>query len=188
VTGADDFVIAAMVEAGVLDVARRFGAQNGLSVCESLTRQGHVTVRQLAIFRAETGEYPFVDLGHYELDYANTARLPRSAAEQLCAFPMFIGEELITVGMANPLDLRAVDQLRALLKVDIEVVLCEPEALRSLIDRAYALSGDGGREAGGTRVDVLSEDTTTGKEPIVAAVNEILAQAVEFGASRCGTW
>lgn len=186
-TGADDFVIAAMIEAGELDAgkmdaARRFGAQNGLTVCDALTRQGLITVRQLALFRAETSEYPFVDIGNYDIDFSNTARLPKALAEQACAFPLFVGEELITVGMANPLDLRAVDQLRAVMKCEIEPVLCEPESLRSLIDRAYALTGDS-RSSGASRVDQISEDLTTGKEPIVAAVNQIIAQAIELGAS-----
>ncbi len=194
--GADDFVIAAMLEAGVIDsarvdAARRYGAEHGLDVCEALTSQGLVSVRQVALFRAETSEYPFVDLAHYEIDYSNTARLPKAAAEQLCAFPLFLSEELATVGMANPLDLRAVDQLRVLMKVEIDPVLCEPESLRSLIDRAYALTGEreiaggnpgGGRERAGGG-DLLSEDLTTGREPIVAAVNQIIAQGVELGAS-----
>lgn len=186
-TGADDFVIAAMIEAGELDAgkmdaARRFAAQNGLSVCDALTRQGLITVRQLALFRAETSEYPFVDIGNYDIDFSNTSRLPKSVAEQTCAFPLFVGDDLVTVGMANPLDLRAVDRLRAVMKCEIEPVLCEPEMLRSLIDRAYALSGNVRGDAE-SRVDQISDDLTTGKEPIVAAVNQIIAQAVELGAS-----
>jgi type IV pilus assembly protein PilB len=185
--GADDFVIAAMLEAGTLDstkidAARRYGAEHGMGVCESLTSQGLLSVRELSLFRAETSEYAFVELANYDIDYGNTGRLPKAAAEQLCAFPLFMGEDLATVGMANPLDLRAVDQLRALLKVDIDPVLCEPEALRSLIDRAYAIAGDR-RTDGHATVDVLSEDLTIGKEPIVAAVNQIVAQGIDFGAS-----
>ncbi len=185
-TGTDDFVIAAMLEAGTLDsakvdAARRFAATHGVGLCESLTAQGLLSVRELALFRAETSEYPYVDLEHYDVDYGNTARLPKAAAEQFCAYPLFISGELATVGMANPLDLRSVDQLRTLMAVDIDPVLCEPEALRALIDRAYALSGEArGADA---RVDVMSEDLTTGKEPIVAAVNQIIAQGIELGAS-----
>jgi type IV pilus assembly protein PilB len=192
VNGADDFVIAAMLEAGALDptrleAARKYGAEHGVGVCESLTTQGLLSVRELSLFRAETSEYPFVDLANYDIDYGNTSRLPRAAAEQLCAFPLFLGEDLATVGMANPLDLRAVDQLRALLKADIDPVLCEAEAIRSLIDRAYAIAGDrragAGAGEGAAGADVMAEDLAIGKEPIVAAVNQIVAQGIDLGAS-----
>jgi type II secretory ATPase GspE/PulE/Tfp pilus assembly ATPase PilB-like protein len=86
--------------------------------------------------------------------------------------------------MADPLDLKGVDRIRSLLKSDLEVVLCEPEALRGLIERAYSLTGGRAAEGGGgtaapAEAAVLSE----GEEPIVAAVNQILIQALEQGAS-----
>ncbi|MBY0307226.1 MAG: GspE/PulE family protein, partial [Phycisphaerales bacterium] len=146
-----------------------------------LVEQSVLTPRQVALVRAQICEVPFVDLEHYQVDIANARRMPKSMSESLGALPLFVLEETATVGMANPLDLRAVDQLRAALKCDVEPVLCEPKALKGLIDRAYALTADaGGAKASGAEFNL---DLTTGKEPIVAAVNQIIAQAVEKGAS-----
>jgi type IV pilus assembly protein PilB len=182
----DDFVIALLLEEGkvagpTLDVARRTANESGTSVTEALVQAGVLSAREVAIVRAETCEVPYLDLANYEIDFANTNLVPRATAESLCAFPLFALEGGVTVGMANPLDLRAVDQLRAVLRTEVEPVLCEPAALRRLIDRAYALAGD-------TVADTLARaaadaEQTTGKEPIVAAVNQILAQAIERGAS-----
>lgn len=192
-SGHDDFVIAAMLEAGVvdrakLDAAGKDAAEHGRSVCDSLSALGLMSVRDIALFRAEVSEYPFVDLSLYDIDFANSTVMPRSVAEQVCAFPLFLGaggrdgSSVTTVGMANPLDLRAVDQLRVVLKADIAPVLCEEESLRALIDRAYALGGDS--NAGQPRGEQDDTgDLTTGREPIVAAVNQMIAQGIELGVS-----
>ncbi|MBL8744840.1 MAG: type II/IV secretion system protein [Phycisphaerae bacterium] len=183
----DDFVLASLLESGrvtaeAAEAARQEASREGIAVTESLLRQGVIDPRGLAIARAETYECPFVDLSHFEIDFTNCGLLPRGAADSLIAFPLFVMPDLITVGMANPIDLRAVDQLRGALKSDIEPVLCEPGALRALIERAYALSGN--REEKEESVEAEASPTlTTGKEPIVAAMNQIISQAIERGAS-----
>lgn len=206
----EDFLIAAILEEGVLDRAAvqsavREGASAGQTPSEALVSRGLLSAREVALVRASIAEVPFVDAEAYEVDIRNCERLPRGVAESLCAFPLFDLGEVVTVGMADPLDLRAVDQLRSVIRGDVEPVLCEAEPLRRLIERAYALTGRGevgaggsgggggqatgaggaGGVAAGTGAGGLSSAAalTTGKEPIVAAVNQILAQAVERGAS-----
>ncbi|MDX2115851.1 MAG: GspE/PulE family protein [Planctomycetota bacterium] len=179
----DDFVIAALMEERrvdrpTVDDARRAASETGQSVCDVLVQRGLLSARDLAIVRAETCEAPFVDLAHYDIDFAHTGLLPRSLAESLTAFPLFVFPGLATVAMADTLDLRAVDQLRAVLKMDVEPVHCDPASLRRLIERAYALTS----ETSATTVESAAS-LTTGKEPIVAAVNQLIAQAIERGAS-----
>ena len=181
----DDFVISALIEEGRLtsqgvEAARRAAVERGTTVCEALVAQGALTTRDVALARAQTYEFPYVDLANYEPNFDNSRLVSRDTADSLLAFPLFVLADVATVAMANPLDLRAVDQLRNLLKTDVEAVLCEPESLRALIDRAYSMIGDNAK-ATGTKADDLS--LTTGKEPIVAAVNQILAQGIDLGAS-----
>ncbi len=183
----EDFVLASLLESGrvtaeAAEAARREASAEGIPVTEALLRHGVLDPRGLAIARAETCECPFVELAHYEIDFSNSGLLPRASADAFIAFPVFVMPDLVTVGMANPLDLKAVDQLRSLLKTDIEPVLCEPGALRALIERAYALTGTRDEPDAAAHADA-SATLTTGKEPIVAAVNQIIAQAIERGAS-----
>jgi len=182
----DDFVLAALLEEGLVDrarvdEARAAAAATPSTTCQSLIASGAVTSRQVALVRASICECPFVELANYNIAIKNSERLGRAIAESLRAFPLFDLGEVVTVGMANPLDLHAVDQLRAIIKGDIEVVLCEPGALSQLIERSYALAGQ-------TQTQSASEPgsataLTTGKEPIVALVNQLLASAIEKGAS-----
>lgn len=184
--GHDDFVIAALLEEGMVgreavDRAKKHAAERNLSPADALADLKLIDARTVAMVRAQTSEYPFVDPANYDINFSNTRLLPRTVAESLSAFPLFVASDITTVGMANPLDLRAVDQLRSILKTEVEPVLCEAQSLRGIIDRAYALTS-GPRDTAG-RSAAPAEALTTGKEPIVAAVNQILAQGMELGAS-----
>jgi type IV pilus assembly protein PilB len=160
--------------------ATRHAAEKHVSVSDAVAALGFATHRDIAIVRAAICECPFVDVTHYDIDLNNAALMPRTVAERQLAFPLFNLGRVVTVGMADPLDLRGVDRVRGLLKASIEPVLCEPAALRALIERAYSMTG------GATRVETLQaqgEAALTGDEPIVAAVNQIIIQAIEQGAS-----
>ncbi len=186
--GHDDFVIAALLEEGLIDKAAaanasRVALERGISPSEALVLTKVLDARAVALVRAQTTEYPFVDLAWYDINLNNTGLVPRGVAEALVAFPLFVTQDVATVGMANPLDLKAVDQLRSLLNLEIDPVLCDPESLRGLIERAYVLTGGLGAQSPGGRGAETTIELTTGKEPIVAAVNQIIAQGIELGAS-----
>jgi len=182
----NDYIVAAMVEEGVVDRAsvdraKDLATRQRISVCEALVSQGSVTRQAVAITRATLIECLYVNLNDFDIDIRNARLLPRALAERHGAFPLFDLSGVMTLGMGDPLDLSAVDQIRALLRAEIEPVLCEPEALAALIERAYSMTSEVAGSA--PTVSERQEELLTGEEPIVAAVNQILAQAVQDGAS-----
>jgi type IV pilus assembly protein PilB len=148
---------------------------------ESLVTLGVISHRSLAITRAKVCEYPFVDLPLYEIEHKNAAILPRALAEKYQVFPLFVFEQTVTVAMLDPLNLQAIDQVRQIVKREIEPVVCDAQLLKGLIARAYSLaqSGSSGKNSDST----ADKDLTTGDEPIVAATHQILIAALEMGAS-----
>ncbi len=181
-----DYVVSAMLEAGIvsqeqLDGCAAFVREHSVTMAEALVAQKIVTRRQIAITMAEISECQFVDLEAYEINIRNSQLLAQSAAQQLRAFPLFDLDDSIAVGMIDPLDLASVDQIRRLLKTEVEPVLCEQQALVELIARAYSLSAGSGDEQSSSSDGPKS--LVTGEEPIVAAVNQILAQGAREGAS-----
>jgi len=181
-----EFVVALMLEEGLLspeslERATRHASEHRIGIAEATVVIGAVTHRDLAIARAAVSECPFVDIEQYDIDLKNAALIPRSVADKQVAFPLFDLGKAVTVGMADPLDIKGVDRLRSLLKAEIHPVLCDPSALTNLIDRAYSLTG--GREIAQARPESLAGDLADGEEPIVAAVNQIIIQALEQGAS-----
>lgn len=180
------FVIRTLLADGVIkDAEVRRATEHAVTlggdILESLVALGIVPSRRLAIARAKVCEYPFVDLNHFDIDIRNTRFVPRATAEKLTAFPLFVIDGVATVAMLDPLNLQAIDQLRQSLKSDVDPVVADAEQLRGLISRAYSLSRP---EAADEVGDAVSEKSlTTGDEPIVAAVNQIIAGAVDLGAS-----
>ena len=181
-----DYLVQCLVEESIIDAhaveqARHRASEQGMTIEEALVSSGMVSPRDVALTRATLCECPLMDLAHYDIDIRNAAMLPRSVAEKHRCFPLFETHGVVTVGMVDPLNLRAIDQLRQVLKTDLDPVLCVPDALGSLIHRAYSLMP----AEGSTREHEAREarELTTGDEPIVAAVNHILADAVETGSS-----
>lgn len=182
-----DYLARALLDEGLVDQATmdhavRYAAAEGIPLEEALITTGKLGVKDLAKARAMLCECPFADLEHYDIDLRNTALVPRGVAEKLSAFPLFNLGESVTVGMVDPLNLRAIDQLRQIIRADIEPVLCVPSALMALIAKAYSL-GDRGAWAEETRDEAASRDVALGDEPIVAAVNQIISDAAAAGAS-----
>ena len=151
----------------------------GGDLLDSMVSLGIATTRRLAIAKAKICEYPFVDITHYEVDFRNTRLVPRAVAERLVAFPLFILDGVATVAMLDPLNLQAIDQIRQLLRCDVDPVVADAEQLRALITRAYSLA----RSDDATGDDTAEQTLTTGDEPVVAAVNQILAGAADAAAS-----
>lgn len=149
---------------------------------ESLVNLGVISHRALAITRAKVCEYPFVDLPLYEIEHKNAALLPRALAEKFQVFPLFVFEQTVTVAMIDPLNLQAIDQVRQIVKREIEPVVCDAQLLKGLIARAYSL-GQSGMSAKSSDAAQGDKDLTTGDEPIVAATHQVLITALELGAS-----
>ncbi len=179
------FVIRSMLDDGQItpeefERARVQAAQDEGDITQTLLDLRVITGRELAIARAKICEYPFVDLDMFEVDFQNALRVPKQVAEKLNVFPLFILGEIATVAMEDPLNLNAIDQINQLLKVQIDPVICDSDQLSGLIARAYSLA----RAAGIVRdYNHKDEDLTTGEEPIVVAVNQVIAAAIDSGAS-----
>lgn len=181
--GEHDYLIQCLLEEGLLDAegieaARRAAAEHGMTVEEAIAASGAVSSRDLAMVRATLCECPFVDLGAYNIDIRNAELLPRSLAERHRVFPLFHFGDAVTVGMADPLNLRAIDQLRQVLKAEIDPVLCMPDALASLINRAYSLAHSNDTPDNEKDIAAESDEANLSREPIVVAVNQIINDAV----------
>lgn len=180
------FLIRSLMQDGVIrqpDVERatEHAKATDIPIPDAMVSLGIISSRVLAISRAKITEYPFVDLGAFSVDITNASLLPRAVADRFGAFPLFVLDGLATVAMLDPLNLQAIDQVRGALKREVDPVICDPEQLRALIGRAYSLAPVKSEQpAQGPGGDA---ELTTGDEPIVAAVNQILASAMEMGAS-----
>jgi type IV pilus assembly protein PilB len=191
----EDFTIGLLLEDGSIvqdDVARARqrltergeSGERLAGLSDALVAIGAISERAVSLARATVCESPWVDLDHYEVDFHNAALLPRSLADACQAFPIFRLGDSVTVAMSDPLDLRAVDRIRSAIRGDVEPVLADASALAALIGRAYSMTSASGPRASSRDADAAAAaDRRAGEEPIVAAVNQIIAQGIDEGAS-----
>ena len=181
------FLVQSLIEDGQISEAdahraREHAVEHGCALPEALVAVGAVTQRQLAISRATLCEYPFVDLVAYDVDINNANLIPRAMSERLSAFVLFKIGDVSTVAMLDPLNLQSIDQVRQVLRTDVDPVLCDAEQLHALIARAYSLVQTDSGASEPTHVKPEAA-LTTGDEPIVAAVNQVIVAAIDAGAS-----
>lgn len=163
-----------------LESARRHAKQSNCDIVESLVNNNFLTGRQIALARADLCEVPFVELSDYQPDFSNTTTLPRSVAEGFCVYPLFRTEGVLTVAMDDPLDLKATDRIRQIAKCEVDTVIAEREQIRTLIAKSYSLSTTFGPSLAD---DDNAEAADQSNEPVVAAVNQIIHDAMKECAS-----
>ena len=184
------FLEQTLLEEGLLtaeqvEEARHLALETESSPCEAMISLGYIDGKTIALTKAHICETPFIDVEHYEINYENARLLPKAFAEKHLVFPLFMLRGVVTLGTDDPLDLAVMDDVRQILKCEIEPVQCESILLSELITKSYGM-GLGTSvyeyEAGSSeRGEAARKDDESG--PIINAVNLILKDAMRCGAS-----
>ncbi len=190
-----------LVELGCLDQA---GLDRALRLCASsgerlhtlLPKLGLVSERDLAgalsarlgLRLAGSGDFPEVPLLEEKLS-------PRFLRESH-VLPLAEREGVLALAMADPLDGYAVDALRLISGLELELCVAEPSELEAAIERLYGQGGSGmGRlveevgeadgAAGGAALDLDVErlKDLASEAPVIRLVNHLIGRAVEARAS-----
>ncbi|MDP1538294.1 MAG: GspE/PulE family protein [Burkholderiales bacterium] len=154
---------------------------------------GFITEEQISKALARQLGAAYIDLKHYNIKRDVIAKLPETQARRYRAMVLEDRGESYVVGMADPTDLTAYDEIARQLKRDIELaVVTETELLRA-IDRSYRrteqisglaqeLQADLGDAAA---IDFASLAMTPGMEeaPVVKLLQTVFEDATQARAS-----
>ena len=155
--------------------------------------QGFISEEQISRALSRQLGAPYIDLKHYNIKRDLIAKLPETQARRFRAMVLEDKADTYVVGMADPTDLTAYDEIARQLKRDIELaVVTETELLRA-IDRSYrrteqitglahALEADLGDSA---VIDFAALATTPGLEeaPVVKLLQTVFEDATQARAS-----
>ena len=166
-----------------LETARRHAREHDVDLEDALLAMSAVGSTELAMVKADVCEVPFVELAEYEVCFANTRIVPRSLAERFLLFPLFLIDGVLTLATDDPLNLEALDQIRQVTRCEVDAVLCDRTRLRKLISRAYRLAHDQAPQDDDESRHEINASRDDRKQPIVAAVNQLLADAAGLDAS-----
>ena len=158
-----------------------------------LTDKGVITEDQLAEALAQQLNLAYVDLKHVNVKREVMLKLPESAARRFRAVVLDDAGATCKVGMADPTDLTAYDELVRILKRNIEVAVVTGTEVSRALDRIYrrteqiaGLAQELGAEIGETNVvDFGSLAVTPGLEeaPVVKLLQTVFEDAVQQRAS-----
>lgn len=168
--------------------------KKGISAGKLLVRSGAVSEDDYAQALSEALEVPYIDLNNYLVDAGTLKLIPESIARKHKVIPIFKIGDTLTLAMADPKDIMAIDDLARRSKCEIEPVLSSQASIVSSIDQYYGVTGsvdevlkdiDKGIEKKSPHVELDSKKLAEMAEeaPVIKLVNLIIMQAVNDRAS-----
>jgi type IV pilus assembly protein PilB len=142
----------------------------------------------LARALAERYGLDHLDLGVFSVDMGAANLVTTAAAKRYQAVPVaFVDKRTLLVAMTDPSNVLAVDDIAIMTGFEVRVAVAAPEDIAALISRldrlddVVAATGElAGEEAQAEVVELHESDDDA---PVIKLVNQIVAQAVEQGAS-----
>lgn len=132
-----------LVERGVinrqqLEEGLEFQKNNkGILFGEALVKIGHATEQDIA--QAMTCQYgfPYLPLSNYEIDAEVLTSVPVNICEQFCLIPIDKIGKSLTLAMANPLNVKAVDDVELLSGCTVQAFVSTVSDIRNAIKKHY---------------------------------------------------
>ncbi len=171
-----------------LEEQKRTGRKLGRFFVE----QGYVTEEQISEAIAKQLNIPFINLKFYNLKPEIVRLLPETQARRFRALVMEQKGTGVLVGMADPTDLFAYDEIARIVKRDINLAVVNETLLLATIDRMYrrtdeisGLAHELEAELGDTAVDfgALGQNQSLEDAPVVKLLQSVFEDAVQIRAS-----
>jgi len=182
-----------------LDEALADQRKTGRFLGEILVKKGLATEEEVAQSLSEQRGVAYVDLAKYTVEPGIIELLPEELARKYLALPLFRSATTVTVAMADTLDLKAIDEIQKLAKINVRAVSATPTQLKRRIAREYHQGNLPPASPAGIRESIAADSSRRGKPsaeaagvpseqiaglaPVVNLVNNLIASAVEMGAS-----
>ncbi len=188
----DELLLAGLVTEDQLALGRGEAALRGWPVGRALVELGFVTDEGLAVALAEQYGLSFIDLTESSVDAMAVAMVPEPAARRHNCIPVRFEQDRLVVAMVDPANVVAIDDLRALTKRDIEIVVATKSDVSSAINRFYRMDSAAEslaeeaaavQEAEDKSLEDAVKSAGADDAPIIKLVNLLITQAVSDRAS-----
>ena len=111
--------------------------EKGVRIGEVLEAMGVATAEDVAQAIWQQWQIPYVDLDNYALDPKVIELVPEKLARAYLALPIFKIGNVLTVAMADPLNVIAVDDLRSRTGCEIDTVISTEEKILRCLENYY---------------------------------------------------
>ena len=175
-----------------LEQALKLQKTTGHKLGRALTEVGAIDEADLYKFLAKRLEIEYLDIGSIKLEPETVKILPEVQARRLRALVLKQNQGGILVGMADPTDIFAHDELARLLGKTVKIALVNETELLRTIDITYrrtdeinALAAEVKEELGESRIDIdqLTAEEDSAEAPIIKLLQSMFRDAVQVSAS-----
>lgn len=132
-----DLVRAGLVPYETIEQAEEIANAQNINIGQALINSGVITEDTILKFLEAKLHIPYVNLDDYTLDPKCLKYISISDAKKYRIIPLFKIEDTLTVAMADPLDLFAIDKIIETAECSIEPVISSEAAIRKKIDEYY---------------------------------------------------
>ena len=185
-----------LVDQATIDKACELQKKSGEKIGKILISMGAISEETLLKLLSKQLNIPYIDLLFYDVDETAISLLPEIHARHYRSLVLEQKNEALLVGMADPLDINAVDAISKFLKRPIKTALISETVLLSFLDRVYRrtneisnfakeLSSEIGDELIASSDKLFDEpiELEEQRAPVVKLLNSLFRDAVQAGAS-----
>ncbi len=178
-----------------LELALQEQQKVGVKLGKILVHLGYLDEGKLLDVLAAQMDFQHVMLDNFNFDPNVTKLIPEEMARSYRAIPLYKSQNVLTIAIADPTNLRSLDHIKFKTGLSVEPVIATEAEITSAVDRIYS----GGREA---LAELLNSDNISGDMEVVEAkdveedvladeegqqvvkiVNLIVIEAIREGAS-----
>ena len=166
--------------------------RNGRKLGRVLADNGFITEEQISESLASQLNIPYINLKNHNLNLELVRQLPESMARRFRALPLEEHKGGLLVGMADPTDLQAFDELGQTLKRSIDIAVVTEGQLLETIERVYRRTEEISGMARGLSEELSEREVSFGattdavsveETPVVNLLQSIFSDAVRAQAS-----
>jgi type IV pilus assembly protein PilB len=126
-----------VITPGELDKALAVQQRNGGLMGKILVDLGFVTEEEVALALTAQYGFPFLPLENYEIDETITRLVPEHVARQYCLVPIDRIGNALTVAMADPSNVQAIEDIELLTRCVVQTFVSTPSDIIKAIEHCY---------------------------------------------------
>lgn len=185
-----------LTEAQATEIAEH-ARTSKLPFAAELVQRNSMTAKDLARFCAETFGFPMLDIGAFDENQIPREAIDRKLIGQHSVVPLAKRNNKLTVAIADPTNLRALDEIRFQTGLAVDAIIVEVDKLLRLAQKLGESTSDAlsnltsnideelgvMAEAEGGSAEADSSSADVDDAPVVKFIQKILVDAINEGAS-----
>jgi len=121
--------------------------EHGGLLGQVLTQLGFVTEEEVALALTAQYGFPYLPLDNYDIDGELMRVVPEQVARQYCLMPIDRIGNALTLAMADPSNVQAIEDVELMTKCVVQTFVSTPSDITKAIEKHYKKSSNNNRSA-----------------------------------------